>query len=67
MTGDFDDWGRTIKLDKVGDRFEKLVPIAKADQKHLYKARLPRISDARKLFVKLRIVAACCLADAHGG
>ncbi|KIW11552.1 hypothetical protein PV08_10853 [Exophiala spinifera] len=37
VTGTFDDWGKTEKLDKVGEIWEKEVQLPKADQKILYK------------------------------
>ena len=37
MTGTFDDWGKTEKLDKVGETFERDVELPSADQKILYK------------------------------
>lgn len=37
MTGTFDDWGKTSKLDKVGETWEKEVDLPASDQKYLYK------------------------------
>jgi len=37
VTGTFDDWGRTEKLDKVGGTFEKEVYLSDATVKVLYK------------------------------
>ncbi|ETN42702.1 uncharacterized protein HMPREF1541_01860 [Cyphellophora europaea CBS 101466] len=37
VTGTFDDWAKTTKLDKVGDHFEKDVPLSNTDEKILYK------------------------------
>ena len=37
VTGTFDDWSKSVKLDKVGDTWEKDVELAKADEKILYK------------------------------
>lgn len=37
VTGTFDDWGKTVKLDKKGDAFEKLVTLPKTDEKVFYK------------------------------
>ena len=37
VTGTFDDWGKTEKLNKVGDTFEKEVHLSDASQKILYK------------------------------
>jgi hypothetical protein len=37
VTGTFDDWRRTVRLDKKGDVFEKSVELP-SDQRVLYKA-----------------------------
>ncbi len=38
VTGTFDDWGETIRLEKKdGNRFEKLVELPDAEQKIYYK------------------------------
>ncbi|KIW43433.1 hypothetical protein, variant [Exophiala oligosperma] len=37
VTGTFDDWGKTEKLNKVGEVWEKEVQLPKADEKILYK------------------------------
>ncbi|GCB25159.1 cruciform DNA-recognizing protein 1 [Aspergillus awamori] len=37
VTGTFDDWGKTVKLDRVGDVFEKEVPLPVTDEKVHYK------------------------------
>ncbi|KIW54064.1 hypothetical protein, variant [Exophiala xenobiotica] len=37
VTGTFDDWGKTEKLNKVGDIWEKEVKLPQADKKILYK------------------------------
>ena len=37
VTGTFDDWGKTVKLDKNGDIFEKLVSLPKTSEKIFYK------------------------------
>ena len=37
VTGTFDDWGKSEKLNKVGDVWEKEVDLSKADEKILYK------------------------------
>ena len=37
MTGTFDDWGKTQKLEKVGSHFEKNVRFSKIDEKIYYK------------------------------
>ncbi|KAL2014027.1 hypothetical protein VTN00DRAFT_1552 [Thermoascus crustaceus] len=37
VTGTFDDWGKTVKLEKIGDIFEKEVDLPEADGKVHYK------------------------------
>ncbi|KAK4989035.1 Cruciform DNA binding protein [Elasticomyces elasticus] len=37
VTGTFDNWSKSVKLDKKGDTFEKLVNLPSADAKILYK------------------------------
>lgn len=37
VTGTFDDWGRTVKLEKNGDVFEREVQLPKADEKVYFK------------------------------
>ncbi|ETI25140.1 hypothetical protein G647_04512 [Cladophialophora carrionii CBS 160.54] len=37
VTGTFDDWGKSVQLDKVGDIWQKDVELPKADEKILYK------------------------------
>ena len=37
VTGDFDDWGKTVKLDKVGDVFQKEVQLTDVDKDIAYK------------------------------
>jgi hypothetical protein len=39
VTGTFDDWAKTEKLEKVGDVFEKEVQLPSADEKYYYKVR----------------------------
>ncbi|KAK4965209.1 hypothetical protein LTR28_003522 [Elasticomyces elasticus] len=39
VTGTFDNWSKSVKLDKKGDTFEKLVNLPSADAKILYKVR----------------------------
>lgn len=39
MTGTFDDWGKTIRLDRKGDVFEKEVPLPATEEKLHYKVR----------------------------
>ncbi|PWY72878.1 hypothetical protein BO83DRAFT_42167 [Aspergillus eucalypticola CBS 122712] len=44
VTGTFDDWGKTVKLDRVGDVFEKEVPLPVTDEKVHYKSRTGVVS-----------------------
>lgn len=37
VTGTFDDWAKSVQLEKKGDVFEKEVHIPKADEKIYYK------------------------------
>ncbi|KAF5856474.1 hypothetical protein ETB97_007305 [Aspergillus alliaceus] len=37
VTGTFDDWGKTVRLDRKGDVFEKDVPLPMTDEKLHYK------------------------------
>lgn len=39
VTGTFDDWAKTEKLNKVGETFEKEVQLPDASKKILYKVR----------------------------
>jgi hypothetical protein len=39
VTGTFDDWGKTVKLEKKGDVYEKEVQLLKSDEKVYYKVR----------------------------
>ena len=39
VTGTFDDWRKTEKLERVGDVFEKEVALPSADEKYYYKVR----------------------------
>lgn len=39
MTGTFDDWGATVRLDKKGDVFEKLVDLGQTNKPVYYKVR----------------------------
>lgn len=41
MTGTFDDWTKSVKLDKVGDVFEKEVTFPDQVEKIYYKVRSP--------------------------
>jgi hypothetical protein len=51
VTGTFDNWGKTVKLDKKDTVFEKTVNLPKADEKILYKVRMLRERDVRRLGV----------------
>ncbi len=39
VTGTFDDWARSVKLEKKADRFEKIVELPLANEKIYYKVR----------------------------
>lgn len=39
VTGTFDDWARSVKLEKKGDHFEKLVELPLANENIYYKVR----------------------------
>lgn len=39
MTGTFDDWAKSVKLEKKGDRFEKLLDLPQTEEKTFYKVR----------------------------
>lgn len=39
VTGTFDDWARSVKLDNKGTHFEKLVELPLANEKIYYKVR----------------------------
>ena len=39
VTGTFDDWTKSVKLDKKGDVFEKTVNLKDASKKIYYKVR----------------------------
>ena len=39
VTGTFDDWARSVKLEKKGDHFEKLVKLPSAKEQIFYKVR----------------------------
>lgn len=39
VTGTFDDWTKSVKLDKKGDVFEKTVDLKDASKKIYYKVR----------------------------
>lgn len=40
VTGTFDDWSKSQKLNKVGTHFEKVVPLSKIDKNIYYKVWL---------------------------
>lgn len=39
VTGTFDDWAQSVKLEKKGDTFEKKLDLALTDEKIYYKVR----------------------------
>jgi len=39
VTGTFDDWAKSVKLEKKGDRFEKLLDLPQTEEKTFYKVR----------------------------
>ena len=39
MTGTFDDWAKSVKLDNKGEHFEKLVELPLSNEKIFYKVR----------------------------
>lgn len=39
VTGTFDDWAKSVKLEKKGEGFEKLVDLPPSEDKILYKVR----------------------------
>lgn len=39
VTGTFDDWARSVKLEKKSNRFEKVVKLPSANEKIFYKVR----------------------------
>jgi len=39
VTGTFDDWAKSVKLDKKGSYHEKLVQLPRADERVFYKVR----------------------------
>ena len=40
VTGTFDDWAKSVKLEKKGDGFEKLVDLPPSEDRILYKVRM---------------------------
>ena len=40
VTGTFDDWSKSVKLDKVDTGYEKTISLKKVDEKILYKVCL---------------------------
>lgn len=44
VTGTFDDWGRSVQLEKKGDGFQKLVELPVPNEKIYYKVRLAYVS-----------------------
>jgi len=49
VTGTFDDWAKSVKLERKGDRFEKLLDLSLTEEKIFYKVRgvscAPKILD----------------------
>lgn len=66
MTGTFDGWKKTEKLEKVGDRFEKLVHLDDASQKIDYKVRDSRFLPVpRALLFPCPLASSCVLSRGH--
>lgn len=63
VTGTFDDWGKTVKLDRMGDIFEKKVSLSATNEKIHYKVRDP--CGALKLCLSVSM-ALDLLADVTG-
>lgn len=59
MTGTFDGWKKTEKLEKVGDRFEKLVKLDDASQKIDYKVRNSRFPPVARALLFPCPLASC--------
>lgn len=57
MTGTFDDWKKTEKLEKVGGHFEKAVALKDASAKIYYKVR--RISSRPTLVIFNCLIYPC--------
>jgi hypothetical protein len=57
VTGTFDAWSKSEKLEKVGDHFEKDVTLASADEKIYYKVRLGRVFLSLVTLMRLRAAA----------
>ena len=56
VTGTFDDWGKTVQLDRIGDGFEKEVPLPTTDEKVHYKVR-PLLNALHMAFRHLDLLA----------
>jgi hypothetical protein len=66
VTGTFDGWKKTEKLEKVGDRFEKLVQLDDASQKIDYKVRDSRFLPVpRALLFPCPLASSCVLSPGH--
>lgn len=50
VTGTFDDWGKTVQLDKKGSVFEKEVHLPTADEKIQYKVGRPERDPLSSIF-----------------
>lgn len=63
MTGTFDDWGKTVRLDKVGDIFLKEVTLPKKERIY-YKACIPFLLFLSFWHLSLLVTSkfSCCLA-----
>lgn len=59
VTGTFDDWARSVKLEKKANSFEKRVELPSADEKIYYKVRSD--SKSRRQYTQYaRVVMPCC-------
>jgi hypothetical protein len=65
VTGSFDDWGKTVQLDRNGDVFEKEVQLPSADKVH-YKvsSNLRSFSSSHSLLYFVSITSNVCQFDA---
>jgi hypothetical protein len=63
VTGTFDRWGKTEKLEKVGDVFEKEVTLPSADKKYDYKVCAPSRFSKRFIGYPARVTSTVCWPD----
>ncbi|KAI5860227.1 hypothetical protein GGS23DRAFT_240557 [Durotheca rogersii] len=63
VTGTFDDWKKTEKLEKVGDHFEKTVTLPDASAKIFYKVRCNSLAFTSRRPLALPGVALYCVMD----